>query len=406
MKRNNGHEWLIMTILALSFVMVGCASQRARQAEFRPHDFSGEISSGELAPRVDHFLVILDTSQGMGEVHRDGTRLSEARELVDRLARTVAPLKITGALRVYGGETRLAVGPSQYRSDPFFTNALSTVSPGGENTLGLALKEARQDLDGASGRSAVIIVSDGRAVDDPVSAAAALRDRYGDKVCLYSLLVGGDPSGRETLENTVWEAECGFSESAERLETAEGVADFARKVFLTRSPEGATGSPEPAKTETAAKADAPESTEPATTDSDGDGVADDADECPYTPRGVISVNEKGCWIIASVRFDTNQDRIRPEFRPGLDEVATAMKANPDLKVLLQGHADNVGSAAYNRKLSEKRAKAVAAYLISKGVPSKRLSTIGAGSSSPVADNATAEGRARNRRVEIEPLRVR
>ena len=137
-------------------------------------------------------------------------------------------------------------------------------------------------------------------------------------------------------------------------------------------------------------------------DSDGDGVYDDMDRCPGTPKGV-SVNEVGCWVLKDVYFDTNKWDIKSQFYPSLDEVVEVLNNNPGLKVEIQGHTDNVGSAKYNQTLSEKRAKAVMEYIIKKGIDKDRLSAVGYGLTRPVSDNSTPEGRSLNRRTQIEPI---
>jgi OmpA-OmpF porin, OOP family len=138
-------------------------------------------------------------------------------------------------------------------------------------------------------------------------------------------------------------------------------------------------------------------------DSDGDGVFDNVDKCPGTPKGA-KVNEFGCWVIKNVNFDFNKSNIKPQFYPGLDEVVTVLKQNPTLTVEVQGHTDNVGTQKYNQNLSEKRAISVMNYFVSKGIAKDRLSASGYGFSKPVTTNETEEGRATNRRVQLNPIK--
>ena len=138
-------------------------------------------------------------------------------------------------------------------------------------------------------------------------------------------------------------------------------------------------------------------------DSDGDGVPDHRDQCPKTPKGA-KVNAQGCWILGGVVFDTGKSNIKPAFYAELDAIATTLKNNPAVKVEIEGHTDSVGRAAYNMKLSEKRAKAVMDYLVQKGIDPSRLSAKGFGITRPIASNDTPEGRARNRRVELKPIK--
>ncbi len=137
-------------------------------------------------------------------------------------------------------------------------------------------------------------------------------------------------------------------------------------------------------------------------DTDKDGVYDYKDKCPGTPMGV-KVDKRGCWVIGDVKFDFDKWDIKRMFYPVLDEVLTALKKNPNLKVEIQGHADSTGTVQYNQSLSEKRAKAVMEYLVKKGIEKERLFTVGYGLKRPIASNATKEGRARNRRVEFRRI---
>jgi len=125
-------------------------------------------------------------------------------------------------------------------------------------------------------------------------------------------------------------------------------------------------------------------------------------QCPGTPEGV-SVNEVGCWVLQDVYFDPNKCYIKPQFYPSLNEVVDVLNKNPDLKVEIQGHTDNTGTRKYNQTLSEKRTRAVIEYITDKSIDEDRLSAVGYGPDRPISDNSTPEGRALNRRTQIEPL---
>jgi len=99
-------------------------------------------------------------------------------------------------------------------------------------------------------------------------------------------------------------------------------------------------------------------------------------------------------------FDFNSDKLRPEARTNLDNLAANLSSFGDSKLLLVGHTDSVGTASYNLALSERRALAVGTYLTNKGVPSTRVTVTGRGETEPVQPNATEEGRRANRRVEV------
>ena len=109
---------------------------------------------------------------------------------------------------------------------------------------------------------------------------------------------------------------------------------------------------------------------------------------------------------ADVLFDFDKSVIKPEGRSKLDDLAGKAKGVNLEVVIAIGHADSIGSDAYNQRLSVRRAESVKAYLVSKGVEANRVYTEGKGEKQPVADNKTKEGRAKNRRVEIEVIGTR
>ena len=112
------------------------------------------------------------------------------------------------------------------------------------------------------------------------------------------------------------------------------------------------------------------------------------------------LNKSGHMALYGIHFETGKATILPDSESVLGEVAKMLQQNPDIKVSVEGHTDNVGSATGNQSLSEKRAQAVVAWLTSHGIAASRLSAKGWGSSKPVEDNNTEDGRAKNRRVEL------
>jgi outer membrane protein OmpA-like peptidoglycan-associated protein len=109
-------------------------------------------------------------------------------------------------------------------------------------------------------------------------------------------------------------------------------------------------------------------------------------------------------VLEGVNFDFDKATIRQEDLPNIDKDVATLEQWGKVNIEVAGHTDSRGSDAYNIKLSQRRAEAVRDYLISKGIAADRLSAKGYGESQPVADNATDEGRFKNRRVELVPLR--
>lgn len=109
------------------------------------------------------------------------------------------------------------------------------------------------------------------------------------------------------------------------------------------------------------------------------------------------------FVLEDCNFETGKSTLLPEAYPVIDELVSYLNRKDDEKIELGGHTDNVGSAASNLKLSQERANAVMAYLVTKGIDPARLTAKGYGMSKPVASNKTAEGRAQNRRTEVKIL---
>ncbi len=141
-------------------------------------------------------------------------------------------------------------------------------------------------------------------------------------------------------------------------------------------------------------------------DHDQDGVITAQDQCPDTPPGMM-VNTVGCspfdLALSGITFETNSAKLTSSSTAILDRIASDLLPFPDLKIEVQAHTDDRGSAQYNLRLSQLRAESVRIYLIKKGILSDNLIARGYGETLPKYDNETATGRAKNRRVELHFL---
>lgn len=146
------------------------------------------------------------------------------------------------------------------------------------------------------------------------------------------------------------------------------------------------------------------------TDRDNDGVADEADRCPdiagtSANNGCPDVPANVSKILQSssqnVSFGATNAKLTTKSNASLDQVVRVLNENPGLKVRIEGHTDNAGNDDTNMQLSEDRAAAVKAYLVSKGISEDRITAEGFGETMPIADNGTAAGRTKNRRIEIK-----
>lgn len=136
-------------------------------------------------------------------------------------------------------------------------------------------------------------------------------------------------------------------------------------------------------------------------DSDGDGVMNTEDRCAETPAGA-KVDPSGCWTLQGL-FKPGKSQIQSQALPKLDDVVALLHANPKMRIEIQGHTDSSGTYRHNLRLSRVRAQAVVQYLRRKGIAAERLTATGYGPNRPRGSNDTAEGRARNRRIEFRVL---
>jgi outer membrane protein OmpA-like peptidoglycan-associated protein len=148
------------------------------------------------------------------------------------------------------------------------------------------------------------------------------------------------------------------------------------------------------------------------TDNDGDGIGDADDTCPNTagvadndgcPAKKTEEIKRGDLILKGVTFQSGKAVLTPNSYSILDDVAESLREWPEVKLEIQGHTDSQGSAAYNLQLSQMRAEAVRTYFVRQGIDPSRLRAVGYGESQPIAENALAAGRARNRRVTLRRI---
>jgi iron complex outermembrane receptor protein len=147
-------------------------------------------------------------------------------------------------------------------------------------------------------------------------------------------------------------------------------------------------------------------------DTDGDGLNDDYDKCPTTPGKIanngcpeepkkVEEQKKIDLSAKTILFQIGSAVLKPSSYQSLDDVAKILTDDTQVDIEIEGHSDNVGNANFNTKLSQTRADVVMKYFEKKGIATKRMTATGFGSAQPVADNTTADGRAKNRRVVLK-----
>jgi OOP family OmpA-OmpF porin len=402
---------LSILMLILGLALTGCAGMTTTgipELTCTRADISGMLQSGDYQKKADNFLIIQDATPSMGEKAEmtstpGPSKLSLSQGLIICLNNTLPEdINVNGGLRVSGpleSEKGRIYGMEKF-SNTGLENTIRTLGVTGDKTNIIdGINDGSDDLNGISGRTAVILFSDGKTVKDanPQAAAAAMKEQYGERVCIYTVLMGNDPDGSMTMQQIASEGRCGFATTANNLymrpltecdtvNVGKGMGDFVASVFLEKAP--------------------PKAIPMADLDSDGDGVPDSRDKCSNTPKG-IKVDSNGCPIpllekisvTLIIEFDYDKADVKPIYHKDIEKVANILQAYPEKDMELEGHTDNIGSDAYNEKLSKQRAESVKNYLVQKfGINASRISTVGYGESMPVATNDTEKGRQKNRRV--------
>ena len=346
------------------------------------------VAADKYVRKVDNFIILVDRSGSMDDKY-PGSKLRKitlAKSILDRMNAMIPELGYKGGLglaapfkQIQGLETfavasygaSLAKVPNLIGSDP--------------TPLGVGLAALEPTLKAATGRNAVIIVSDGQENEGVKSLKVAkdLSEKYG--VCFHTISFADTVNGNQKLLDDITALKsCGVGASASQLTDDAALKKFVKDVFY----------------------DVAGGVDPCSLDDDGDGVDNCKDKCPDTIKG-LAVDANGCPIPDVVKlkinFDFDKSDIKPQYHQELADFAAYMKKQQSFTVVeIAGHTDSKGSDEYNQKLSERRAKAVRDYLVNKlGMDGKLFSAVGYGESKPIATNDTDAGRAENRRMEAE-----
>lgn len=303
-----------------------------------------------MVPKVDGFDILVDLSGSMGQMQAE-------KEFLLRLNQTIPELGYSGAVRLFGFSSlagpdqysKLVWGPAAYSRDEM-GKVLDTVSREyGFTPLGHAMNASEEEFGKMGARKALIIASDfEKSVDfgDPLAAAQALKTKYGS-ICIYPVYFG-------------------TSQESKDLAMALAQATGCGKVY------------------------------------DGNLLASDVGALKSMVAEVFfGIKAAPMTVSLNIEFDTAKSDIKPMYHEDIARAAQALISTPTATAVIEGHTDSDGSDSYNLKLSQSRADAVMNYMIEKfGIDASRLRAVGYGESRPIADNSTAEGKARNRRVDV------
>lgn len=346
------------------------------------------LGQAEMVKKVDGWEILADLSGSMGSAWKQGecgkmSKFQAQKQLLQKVNEAIPPLDYSGAFRRFGHKfyiagpedySRLEWGPERYDKAALAAALDKQKQTQGITPLGPATVASDAELSTWMGKKALVVFSDFIRSPDfgrPVDEATRLKEKYGDSLCIYT--VNFSTATMDVSEGMAAASLCGKSYDGCTLLSDQNAFDqFIRDIFVA---EGCV-------------------------DSDGDGVCDDVDQCPNTPAGV-QVDERGCWVVAyDAFFDFDKAVVKKEYYPNIEAAANVLKANPDLYVTFEGNTDWIGSEEYNYGLGLRRAKAVEKVMIQFGVQPGRMQVKSWGETKPIATNDTAEGRAKNRRVDI------
>jgi len=365
---------LVFSILA-SMILMGCATTQTAGPVVKAGDLTMKMKSGKYVQNANNFDIIVDKTGSMGSDYAGVQKFIIEKSLVSKFNSYIPDVTLNGGLRTLGQNyadfdvTKLVYGMAKYDADSLEGVIRNLSTPYGDSPLEAAILAAGNDLKGLQGRSALVIFSDGVDMGDAsVKAAANVKSQYGDKLCIYTVLIGNDKQGAKVLEQISKAGQCGISVKGDDLADDSAMNSFVERIFL--APKPAEMPPPPPVME--------------------------EKKAPEVEQKIL---EKGRATL-DVEFDFDKAVVKPKYDKDIQGVADVMKKYPDLKIVIEGHTDNVGGEKYNLSLSQKRAEAIKKIMVTKfNIEPSRLTAKGFGESKPIASNSTKEGRQKNRRVE-------
>ena len=377
---NNRHLSSLASFAAIAF-LGACASA--------PIPYKTPVSvtppSGQVA--VSQAVTLLDASGSKEE------NFADSRATLESLVAAMPSGRYQAGDIHFGGNQREIVPVATFDRATLAAAAKDARFLAGSTPLYSVIEdELAAGIGEGSGKAAVVVISDGLATDyagrsgadaRTLEAARALAGSRSGQLCFHSIQMGDSAQGAALLKSLSQVTPCGSFRTGASLGSASALQQFSRSVYLGGAP-----APKPRETPVAAT----------NVDSDGDGVFDPMDQCPGT-LSRAPVDSRGCWTLSGLRFAVNGASIDPQ-TGNLREALAVLRANPGVRVRIDGHTDSDGAAAYNEGLSLRRAKAVRDYFVAEGLDASRFRLRGFGETKPVAKNDSAENKRKNRRVEL------
>ncbi len=350
-------QLFILSIFML--FLMSCTSLKTAQIvpETMVKDLTPAFTAGDYSSKVDGLIILMDASSSMGETHMEYTKFDIAKAFITRMNKTMPPISAISGLRTFGHaqtlsnqNTNLFYGMAPY-SRAELDKGLAAVTPsGGPTPMSDAIAAVNEDFENITGNKALILVSDGKDLDDrPIIAAQELQAKIGQKLCIYTVLVGQDSKGKALMEKIAAVSPCGYMVLAHEINSADPMVEYVADLFLNKVLNKVE------KTIT-----------PSVPKKEDQGLG-------------YNKAEPLLKSLGKIHFDFDESNLTDSGKHLLDQHIEKLIITSSVKVIIQGHTSAKGTETYNQVLSEKRALTVKNYLIDSGnISPERLSTIGFG----------------------------
>jgi OmpA-OmpF porin, OOP family len=346
----------LLSLISAS-VLAGCVGTYA-PTPFTP----ARVDTSAYVAKVDAFVVVMDASSSMNFYYADRPNFFTAKDVVNDMNQTIPELGYKSALVGFGTgccvnheDAIVLYGPATYRRADFANGLSKLECAGGRSPMAQGIDVGGETVKAASGKVALILVSDFSAIDAGAVNAVVdkLKADYGDRLCIHTIRVGAARQTDDLSAALEGVNSCGSSVYADSLASSDAMARYVTDVLLT-------------------------------------------------PASAAAVKYEKNTVSAAALFDHDKAVLKDKGKAALHTLDESIKARGakvvDVRVI--GYTDSTGTEKYNMGLSMRRAEAVRDYMVSEGVARSIIKVSGEGETKPVASNASSEGRAKNRRVEI------
>ena len=323
----------------------------------------------KLVPKVDNFILFADDSGSMSMVHAKAGEIKAVlqKNFLLKLNEKIPNLDYSAGVFTFAPFSKKfpASGVAKYDRDAV-KKALTGLKTdqdifGRLTPMGDGLSALVPTVDQMAKRLAIIVLSDGESNlgMDPLAEAKAIYAKYPGNVCFHVVSFADSADGQKTMDELAKLSGCSVKADGPALLKDEAALDkFVRDVFFD--------------------------------------VVEVKTEKPAAKQEKV----EEVITFRGITFDFDSAKIRKDMAPILDEAVKIIKAKKGAKIVVEGHTCNIGTDAYNQKLSERRAKAVQGYFAANNIDADSIEVVGYGEARPKYDNKTDEGRKLNRRVEI------